>query len=117
MTNDLTVASSTLLGLNKGQWFGLIRTLFMIACTWLVSSGVLTNEQMGHVASLSLQAAPVGAIVGTMIWGIVARSDKNLSKAVGAIPGVEVVVDTDRAPAGVSAAALNGAFGVTAKPQ
>ena len=97
------------LGLSQDQWKSLLRTVATIGLTWLVSSGKLTNEQMGQITNLAIQAAPIIAIVGTVIWGIITRSPANIALSVGAMPGVTVRVDTDTAPATVVAAALDKA--------
>jgi len=97
------------LGLSQDQWKSLFRTVATIGLTWLVSSGKLTNEQMGQITNLAIQAAPIIAIVGTVIWGIITRSPANIALSVGAMPGVTVRVDTDTAPATVVAAALDKA--------
>lgn len=97
------------LGLSQDQWKSLLRTVTTIGLTWLVSSGKLTNEQMGQITSLAAQAAPIIAIVGTVVWGIITRSPANIALSVGAMPGVTVRVDTTTAPATVVAAALDKA--------
>jgi len=97
------------LGLSQAQWASLMRTTATIALTWLVTSGRLSNEQMGQITALAVQAAPIIAIAGTVIWGLVTRSPKNIALTVGAMPGVTVKVDTNTAPAPVVAAALDKA--------
>ena len=92
-----------LLGLNQEQWKSLLRTLVTIGLTWLVSSGKLSNEQMGQITGL---AVPVLAIGGTVVWGLVTRSDKHLAASAGKLPGVNVLV-SDSAPPGAQAAAAD----------
>lgn len=97
------------LGLTQDQWKSLLRTVATVGLTWLVSSGKLNNEQMGQITNLAIQAAPIIAIIGTVVWGIVTRSPKNIALSAGAMPGVTVKVDTDKAPAPVVAAAMDRA--------
>jgi hypothetical protein len=97
------------LGLSQDQWKSLLRTAACIGLTWLVSSGRLSNEQAGQLTNLVAQAAPIIAIVGTVVWGIITRSPKNIALSVGAMPGVTVRVDTTTAPATVVAAAMDKA--------
>jgi hypothetical protein len=95
------------LGLGKEQWKSMLRTFTTIALTWLVSSGKLTNEQMGQITTLAVQAAPILAIVGTVVWGIITRSPGHIATAAGALPGVQVKADLNVAPASVVAAAIS----------
>jgi hypothetical protein len=97
------------LGLSQVQWNSLLRTTTTIVLTALVSSGKLSNEQMGQITGWALQAAPILAIAGTVVWGLVTRSPRNIALTAGAMPGVSVKVDTGTAPAPVVAAALDKA--------
>ena len=72
-----------------------------------MSSGRLTNEQVGQITGWAIQAAPILAIVGTVVWGLAVRSPANIALSAGAMPGVTVKVDTNTAPAPVVAAALD----------
>jgi hypothetical protein len=95
------------LGLNKEQWKSALRTLVTVSLTWLLAKGYLTQDETDQYVKLVTDLAPVLAILGTILWGIVTRSDKNLTTAAGALPGVEVKVDTSVAPAGAVAAAMD----------
>lgn len=90
-----------MLGMNAEQWKSLLRQALLVFGGIAVTFGWLTQEQLNTIlTNLTAIAGPL-VILGTMIWGLVARSRANLVVA-AAQQNPEVLVQVpSSAPAAV----------------
>lgn len=73
---------------------------------WLVSQGA-SQTQISQIMAVALVVVPPAV---SFVWGLMRKTDKQITAAAGAMPGVHVAVDVgDNSPAseGAKAAALD----------
>ncbi|MFE1598171.1 Pam3-gp28 family putative phage holin [Methylobacterium sp. ID0610] len=74
--------------MNQEQLLSLARTLLQIGGALAVARGWISAEQMASLTDQLIIAAGALVMIGTTIWGLVARSKKNLVAAAAALPEV-----------------------------
>ncbi|GJD59293.1 hypothetical protein [Methylobacterium dankookense] len=86
--------------MNQEQYLSLARTLLQIGGTIAVTRGWIAPEQAAALTDQLLVFGGALVAVGATIWGLVARSKKNLIAAAAALPEVASI---QAAPAVASA--------------
>lgn len=89
--------------MNKEQIFSQLRVLTIIALTYLVSTGRLTQEQATQLTNALTQAAPIIIIIGTMAFGWWKKRDKAVIEQ-AAKTGVTILVPASASPGAQAAA-------------
>ena len=83
---------------NPSQLYGILRIILPSAATYAIGKGWITADMYGQIGSVLV------AILGAAGFSANANTTLNLSKAVAAVPGLQVHVD-DGAPADMQKAA------------
>ncbi len=92
--------------MNKDQVYGLLRTLVVIAMTYLTSSGILTPEQAPVLLHAFTEGLPMVIAAGVMVYGAWRKRDAAKVVDAGKVKGVVAVVDPNKADIAVVNAAL-----------
>lgn len=86
---------------NPSQLFGILRIILPSAATYAIGKGWITADTYGQIGSVLV------AILGAAGFSANANTTLNLSKAVAAVPGLQVHVD-EKAPASLIETAAAG---------
>lgn len=82
--------------MNYEQAMSLLRTALQIAGTLAVSRGWVSAEQAAALTDQLIVLTGAAAVIGATVWGLVARSRKNLVASVAALPEVKAIVATPK---------------------
>jgi hypothetical protein len=74
--------------MNQEQILSLARTLLQIGGTLAVARGWVSAEQAADLTNQLVVAGGALVTIGATVWGLVARSKKNLVASVAALPEV-----------------------------
>ncbi len=87
--------------MNKEMVFTLLRQIGVIGLTYLVASGVLTQDQASVLTKAALDAAPVLGTLALLIYGLWKKRDAAKVAEADKLPGVTVTVNPNIASSAV----------------
>jgi hypothetical protein len=96
--------------MNYEQAMSLLRTCLQIAGTLAVSRGWVSAEQAAALTDQLIVLAGAAAVIGATIWGLVARSKKNLVASAAALPEVKKMLTEPEIAKAVPSAKVTSSY-------